>query len=77
MWKQTARKLAVLPPRRRSAPFWCGGGLLLLLLPAGFLGLGDASSPMTQAARVAAIVLGAGLLVSMAWALLARRNRGS
>jgi len=37
MWKQTDRKQVVLPPRRRLAPLWWIGGLLLAILVAGLL----------------------------------------
>ena len=77
MWKQTVRKLVVLPPRRRSAPLWWAGGLFLLLLPVGFMALGDGSRTTTRGARLAMIVLGSGLLLSMGSALRARRRRDS
>jgi hypothetical protein len=72
MWKDTVRKTIVLPPRRSWALLWGAGGVLVLLLPAGLLALGDLSNPVTRLARLLFVVLASLFIFFSGWAILAR-----
>lgn len=72
MWKDTVRKTIILPPRRSWTLLWGAGGLLVLLLPAGLLALGELSSPVTRLARLLFVVFAALFVFTAGWAFLAR-----
>ena len=72
MWKDTVRKTIILPPRRSWTLLWGAGGVLVLLLPAGLLALGDLSSPVTRLARLLFVVLASLFVLLAGWAFLSR-----